>query len=407
MKVLLSAYACNPNEGSEGGVGWNWLKELSVNNEIWVMFYAEQGQTQAIEKSLLEFPSKKNIHLVPVTVPNLLQNRLYRLRYEVWQWIAFQKARKFAKNINFDVVHHVTIATWWNCGYLWKLGIPFIFGPISGGQKTPIGTLSFLRPLDAVREVFRNFIVTIAWKIWARPRIAIRNAAIVLVANHETKSMISPIRKNKPIFQLSEVGSEGINPKLPVNQEAKSGINLLWVGQLIPRTNLGLLLEVLSCVEVQTDWHLRIVGEGPMKTHWKKKILEKGINKRVEFTGKVNHQLINKYYKWADIFVFTSIREATGTVVIEAMSYGVPVIALGINGANIVVSPGTGILIPITNRKQMIEDFASALLALARNPQKRYLLGKASVERIENNYLWEKRGQVMQEYYEMAVAQKE
>src|SRR5574341_1816909 len=127
MKILLSVYACHPNRGSEPGVGWGWLQELSRKNEVWALFYAEQGQREAVIEAVGKLPYRPNVHLIPMSVPKFFQNRFYRARYEIWQWEAYQFAQKLARDVQFDLVHHVTIAAWWNCGHLWKLNIPFVF----------------------------------------------------------------------------------------------------------------------------------------------------------------------------------------------------------------------------------------------------------------------------------------
>ena len=88
LKVLLSAYACHPNRGSEPGVGWNWLKELSKDNEVWAFIYAKQGQKKSVEETVALLSYRDNIHVVPITVPKFFQHRFYRIRYEIWQWKA-------------------------------------------------------------------------------------------------------------------------------------------------------------------------------------------------------------------------------------------------------------------------------------------------------------------------------
>ncbi len=66
MKIVLSAYSCHPNRGSEPGVGWNWLSELSKNNEIYCLFYAGENQKDAVLKGVELLPQKYNIHLYPI-----------------------------------------------------------------------------------------------------------------------------------------------------------------------------------------------------------------------------------------------------------------------------------------------------------------------------------------------------
>ncbi|MBC8085603.1 MAG: glycosyltransferase, partial [Hymenobacter sp.] len=115
MKILLSAYACDPAHGSEASHGFNWLWETaSLGHEVWC-FTMPWGQ-QSLEKTLAERaadPAAARIHLVFVPVP-ALATFLYRwqfgvyIHYLVWQYRAWRVARPLDQQVNFDLVHHVT-----------------------------------------------------------------------------------------------------------------------------------------------------------------------------------------------------------------------------------------------------------------------------------------------------------
>jgi glycosyltransferase involved in cell wall biosynthesis len=81
------------------------------------------------------------------------------------------------------------------------------------------------------------------------------------------------------------------------------------------------------------------------------------------------------------------------------MSYGVPVIALKIHGASIVLDDSCSILVEVINKQQMISDFRDAILKLCRNPMLRIKMGEAGKKRVSQNYLWEKRGEKMNLIY--------
>ena len=98
---------------------------------------------------------------------------------------------------------------------------------------------------------------------------------------------------------------------------------------------------------------------------------------------------MEKFYKWADIFIFTSLRDATGTVVLEAMKFGLPVIALDLH-VKLVLKDGAGILIPIKNKKQMISDLKDGIINLYNNYQIRIQVGKTARKKVVENFLWEK-----------------
>ena len=66
-------------------------------------------------------------------------------------------------------------------------------------------------------------------------------------------------------------------------------------------------------------------------------------------------------YRWAYVFIFPSIREGTPTVILEAMSYGLPVIVLKIHGARLVLDDSCAILVHVVSREKMVKDFRDKL----------------------------------------------
>lgn len=416
LHIMLSAFACNPREGSESGVGWNWLKEISKENAVWVFILANKIQEKEVERAVSFLSYNKHIHIIAVEFPKyyrIVQDILnacnmswisnsqfyYYLGYELWQRRIFKIAKKIAQEVRIDIVHLVTLAAWHGCGYLWKLNIPFIFGPITGAQKTPLAGYHFLPLRGKIQEAARSFLFNIIWKLWPNPRHAIKKAEIVIVANPETKRKIEKIRENKPILFLTEVGADSTIENAGKTYQPASRVNLLWVARLIHRKNFGLLSEVLYTLPANIDWSLRVVGDGGLLEYWRKKTRKKNLEKRITFLGKVNHQELSEHYSWADIFVFPSLREATGTSLIEAMSYGLPVISLDLHGASVVLDDTCGIKVPIKNKNQMIHDFREAILALCYNNVMRINMGKSAMLKINEKFLWRNRGEAMNRIY--------
>ena len=402
MNIILSAYSCLPGSGSEPGVGWNWLFEISKNNNVYCLFYSGDGQKEMVEKALNLISHRSNINLIPLDIPNYYHIFFYRIRYEIWQIIAYFEAKKILKKVKIDLIHHVTIATWWNCGYLWKLKIPFFFGPISGGQKVPFKTFYFL-PLKAkIYEIFRRIMIKVLFTLRRSYKKVIQNSKVVFTANEETNDLLKSLRGNRPLILFNEIGVDSI-PKLnlpKIKNSDDSKLNILTVGQIIPRKNHALLIESLNKLNDNIDWQLKIVGDGSLKKFITRKIKKYHLESKIEFIGQVEFKNIDFYYKWADIFIFTSVRDATGTVVLEAMKFGLPVIALDLHGARLVLKNGAGILIPVKNKEQMISDLKDWIVRLYENKGLRTKIGILARKRIEENFVWERRGEKMNQFYQ-------
>ena len=95
MKVLLSAYACEPNKGSEPGIGWHWVLEVTrLGHDVWVLTRANNRET--IERAS---PGLPNLHIVyhdpPAWVARLKKKGPFlQLYYAWWQWSAYRRARQ-------------------------------------------------------------------------------------------------------------------------------------------------------------------------------------------------------------------------------------------------------------------------------------------------------------------------
>src|SRR5262249_6196958 len=141
VRVLLSAYACRPNAGSEPGVGWNWATHLAARGLQVHVLVAKRNQ-RPIEAGLSANPIS-NLHFTYVSVSPEWAKASESLHYVLWQSAALKAARQLAKKCRFDIAHHVTYASVHVPTQLWRLGIPVLFGPIGGGQTAPAPMLSY------------------------------------------------------------------------------------------------------------------------------------------------------------------------------------------------------------------------------------------------------------------------
>ena len=397
--ILLSAYACHPNRGSEPGVGWNWLRELSKYNEVYVLFYAGQGQKEAVEEAVSLLPQRANIHLIPIDVPKFFQNRLYRIRYEIWQIKAYIEAKKIIKWYKIDLIHQVTIAAWWFTGYYYSLNTKLIWGPILGGQYIPFNALSFLRMRDRFYEVIRTILTRTMIRVSISARMNFKKAVVVFAGNEPSWKLFNKFRKKKKSVLLSVTGIQknALYSKAFKNQNNK--IKLLWSGLLIPSKNFGLLFESLKLMPKNIDCELIVAGEGKLLRYWKQKVNDSKVGDRIKFLGNIPFNEMQELFKYVDIFVFPSLREGFPSVLLEAMAKSLPIIAMDLYGTQHFICNNCGILIPVKNKTQMINDFRDAIIKLCENPELRYEMGENARKRVEEYFLWEKRGEMMNEIY--------
>ncbi len=152
---------------------------------------------------------------------------------------------------------------------------------------------------------------------------------------------------------------------------------LLSVGRLRHYKGIDVLIDTLKTVEA----HALIVGEGPMGDVWKQKAAAEGVTERITFLGEVSEEELVAFYYAADMFVFPSTNRAEtwGTVQVEAMACGLPVICteLGTGTSYVNQHEVTGLVIEPNNS----EALAGAIQRLIHDPELRHRLGQAGLAR--------------------------
>lgn len=413
LKILLSAFVCHPEKGSEEGIGWNWLKELSKEHEVYALISCFLDRDEPVRAAVKKLPYRENIHLIFIPMPqssNKIMSlfplfEFYYLCVE-WQKQALAEAKKLFEKVDIDIIHHVTYGSWTIPSFLWQLPKPFILGPVTGSQKVPLVGYLFLPPKAIVQELVR-----MVYFVWVRMRSvtsreAVKKAKLVLCGNLETLKEISSMRDLETTILMSDTGIPYLPAlseepsNLEINSHRSTSISLLWAGLIEPRKNFGLLLEALQILPPDISWKLFVAGSGPLLPFWQQKVSQFGLQSKIEFLGQVPYRQMQNYYQKGDIFVFPSLREGSPTVILEAMAYKLPVIGLKLNGTASVLSEGCGVLIDVRSKKQMINDFADAITSLSRDRDLRRKIGEKGYQRVRSFYTWENRGKQMSSLYQ-------
>src|SRR5690606_23424815 len=121
MKVLLSAYACEPHRGSEPGLGWHTAVHLADRHDVWVL--TAGYHRAAIERELAVHPVP-GLTVVYVDVLERYRSHIpdegtrINIHYYLWQLVAARVARRLHRRLRFDVAHHVSYARCWSPSYI-------------------------------------------------------------------------------------------------------------------------------------------------------------------------------------------------------------------------------------------------------------------------------------------------
>lgn len=364
MRILLSAYACRPNAGSEPGCGWNWATHLAARGlEVHVL--VAQRNREAIEAGLRATPIP-NLHFSYVSVPYPWAKRSEALHYVCWQTAALKTARELSEKLQFHLAHHITYASIHVPTLLWRLGIPVVFGPIAGGQLAPASMLKYFGS-DKSKEQLRTLITR---KLTISPlhKYCLRRMSFILAANRNTLEIVRVLGCKNVDLMCDTAITEEYFAKSPRKFERSSGVlKLLWVGRMLTRKALPLALDALS--RVRGDVTITIAGDGLDPQIVRQMIADRGLERRVFWKGvRLNFQELRSAYCEHDAMLFTSLRDSFGSQLLEALATGLPVITLDLNGAHDFVPDGASFKVPVGSPEETVHNLAAAIDRYASLP---------------------------------------
>ncbi len=406
LKVLVSAYACNPGKGSEDGVGWGWVNAIARYHDLWVI--TGELHRADIEKEVSGNPERyQNIRFYYVPRTRWLKLEkvwppAYLWTYRLWQRAAYRLGIKLHEEIDFDLVHLITYVGFRVPGHLWKLDVPFVWGPIGGLENMPWHYLPTLGLRGCVYYAGRNIINSLQKKFLISPKLAFRKA------NGGVISATEGIRREilRWYGQESEVICEiGPPPEVAHNhsiREHGDTLKLAWSGLHLPGKALPLLLHAVLGLPVEVNWQLDILGQGTCTEKWKELAKKIGIDAKCRWHGLLPRaEAISLMHK-SHIFVITSLKDLTSTVLLEALSQGVPVVCPDHCGFSNVVKGNCGIKVPVKTPQQFVSDLATAIMSLAEDEERRRLLAEGALERIKD-FSWEKKAEQVDSIYRRVV----
>lgn len=409
MNILYLAFACNPYTGSEAQCGWSWV--IGMRNFAQVSLVTRMENKKDIQRYLQE-NDIKNIKVYYCDIPTSLNiyyktHKAYHMYYLIWQQIAYPFVKKLHKTEKFDIIHHITLGDFRYLGPYWKLGAKVVFGPVGGAQLTPEVFAPYIEN-EIKNENIRKWINSQVVKTHYYKK-TLNNTSLVLAANKETQDFLRSCMKNPDRCELlTENGVQSDKLKGYSLKEVSGTTTLLWSGRMVTRKGLDFLLDAIQLVDTGKPFQLILVGDGPEKRKLEEKTRVLGLNDKVVFVGKVSYETMQEYYKKADIFVFPSLRETTGTVLFEAMSNGLPVISFNQNGAKLLIDDNCGILVRVDcDLQNVLKEFAYAIENLIEHSDQRIKMGKNAYKKIATQYVWENKCRLFFKHYEQIKEEQE
>ncbi len=409
MRILLSAYACEPGVGSEAAVGWGWASHLSPKNEVHVL--TRESNRERIESEMHANPIS-NLHFHYFDLASWMKgwkkgNTGIYLYYLLWQFGAYRLAKQLINKYNFDLVHHVTFVSARFPSFMGGLGIPFVFGPVAGGERAPPALwLSF-----GWRAVVNETIRTLSAN-WLRFSPSVQRTyfkASHIVATSPQTTEIIPDRMHHKCSEILGIALSNdeyaLLSSMRANAENQSAtVRIFFAGRCLYWKGMSLGLRAFArIVAAIPTARLTIIGDGPDRKNWQQLANNLNIHESVEWISEMRRDDFLRLLAHQDILLFPSLHDSGGMVVLESMAVGIPPVCLDIGGPGILVTPAAGEKILSSDPNNVINDLYDAMLRLAIDLKVRKEKGEQAKRRIEEYFMWPKKIRQMEIIYDEVV----
>ncbi len=428
-RVLVIAEAANPDWVSVPLVGWSLahaLREVAdvhlvtqIRNREAILRagYAEGADFTAIDSEAVARPAHRIAarlrggHGAGWTTVQAVAALTYP-HFERLVW------RRFGPDIRrgvFDLVHRVTPLSPTIASPIApraaRAGVPFVLGPINGGVPWPAA-------FDAERRREREWLSYIRGVHRAIPGrgASLRATAAILAGSRHTLAELPRAVRPRAIW----LPENAVDPaRLPAGAPTGAALSrasplrahdaplrLCFLGRLVPYKGPDMALEAALPLLRAGRAVLDMVGDGPLAAPLRARVAEAGVGASVVFHGWTAHRAALEVLARADALVFPSIREFGGGAVLEAMALGVVPVVVDHGGPGELVSPETGVAIPLGDRTTLVARLRSELERVAAAPETLAPLARAGRVGTLARYTWPAKARQVAEVYDWVLGRR-
>lgn len=382
--ILVNAYAISPKWGSEPGMGWNWIANLACFCDLHVI--TEGEWRDAIEESILAAqqgdmsedhnPTKltkeqaDHLHFYYLPVSDKVRKMCWNqgdyrfyLHYAKWQEKTLEIARSIIKENKIDLIHQLNMVGFREPGLLWKIkGIPFVWGPFSGCMPVKMSYVRDTGFVSQCKYLAKNCVNWYQFRYLNKVRNAFKYADGLITTDADIKNLVQKLYNKEPLL-IPETGLQGSCVPLQDIQKLNDGyLNLLWVGRFIKTKKLDIALKALANLKTLRI-RLYIAGFGNPKEeqYYKQMASDLGIRDNVVWLGKVENAKVKELMRKMDLFFFTSVLEATSTVIPEAIQNRLPIVCHDCCGFGPIVTDKIGWKIPLLSPQKSVKAFSDVI----------------------------------------------
>ncbi len=408
--VLMTAYAVNPYKGSEDGSGWNIIRHVAEHTPV--IAITRKNNAAAIRRFLKAHPLPPHVslHFAYYDLPYWMRfwkrgSRGAMLYHYLWHMGVVSFIRR--KGFSFDIAHHLNFHNDWTPSFLWLLGKPLVWGPVGHHHKipsewlAPYGRKAWLadRRLWVLKKLF--------WKLDPFLKITLHQARKVLAMNSSVRQVL-PLPKEKEVRIPPTATEPPDRREIPTDK-----FRVLSIGRFVPLKGFDVTIRAFARFYFRQDRSTRpqlelvLIGRGPERARLAHMARQCGLpDQAISFVPWLDRQALSEYYNSASAFLFPS-HEGAGMVVVEALSYALPVLCFRNYGPGEFTDDSCAFRVPYTSYEEALDAFARGLERLLHEPALRRQMGQAAYARYLHHYTYQiKARQIVNCYREIMMAER-
>jgi len=410
LRVLIIAEACNPTFTSVPLVGYNLANALAQRDDLEITLVTHTRNKAALELDPLA--KLVRIHFIDNEAIARPLHKISKLLrggqglswttgtamawpgYMYFEKLVFRQFRENFRNHEFDIIHRVTPLTPTMGSPLSSLvSTPMVIGPLNGGLPWP-------KEYPELRKQEREWLVPVRnlYKYLPYFRSTYKRLAAVISGSRHTATEVPKYFKGLK-FEMPE---NGINTtRFPLDRiwlESGTRFRFITVGRLVPYKGTDMILDAMGGSELLKQCELIVVGDGPQRYALEEQISALDLS-NVRLLGWKDQNELSAELRAAQVFIFPSLREFGGGVVLEAMASGLPCVIADYGGPAELVDSSCGILLPLKSRQEMVSNLRSAMESLMKDPTRCKTLSKNGIEKVRGDYTWQAKAEKIAAIY--------
>ncbi|MAS04777.1 MAG: glycosyl transferase family 1 [Ahrensia sp.] len=408
MRVLLYSEALNPEHPSEPGFAYDTVRSI-VDKVDEAVVATQIRNKDAIDR--IGMGNAEVVYFDTEYIARPIWKISSALRLKTANLTALQYPAKYAferavfkhfqaelDDARFDIVHRVApissavpspLASWSKT--------PFVIGPVNGALPYPPAFRNLLRREGEWLRYIRG-----ANRLLPYARATYANASAILAAFDHTIDALPPGNEER-IFNFPEVGADPTQFAYPGPRPNRERLRFLFVGRLVPFKCVDVAISAFAESPLLRNHRLILAGDGPERAALEELVAKQGLQDCVEFLGWTEKAEVAQRMQDADVFVFPSVRDSGAGVIAEAMMTGLLSIVVNYGPGKHLVTPASGIQVPLGNREDHVASFRAAMETLAADKPLRDQMGEAANQRANSYLSWEARAKRIVEIYRWVV----